>query len=605
MASSSKDKQLASIAPGPGPLRENRPLTKNKKSSSACLPCKQAKRKCTGRPAPCKACEATDGNCVFNEHLDLRRKIAAQKAQGDLERYQKLLWDLLEYLRTANDSRIYRILRVIRAGGDVEKNINLIIQSALVEGSPIEDMAVDASDASSEDYRVRKDSRITVEKLCDIPLFQVPCKPWTKVTSDNHFVSGLISLYFTWDHPLMQVVDQEMLLRDMNACNLSSEFCSPVLVNSILAVASTYSPYPEAYAIPGDVASLGQHFFEEAETRWKAEEGRPCLANIQALALMSHNLKLQGKDNASWLYLRQAVQLGQDIGLFNLPRSRHSDWDHVSDRIRHAGARTAWSIFVLNSQLSMEFRKTANLEVPRLSLDRIDRLEGDTFWIPYHSRSSGVELLKKPALLRDVMTGLVSLAETILDIQDLFFSKALDLGMSIDKMWKEASLLHSRLQTFLKGIAITEGPPVPQVLFLHIRCHQVTLMLFEVFLEQRNYDSSLEPSTIEEVKLGQIRAAVQIARYLQIYREHYELPQTPSLMFGPTKSSALTLLPFLSDESAYNAFNGLYDFLVSFSSRFPAAKATKCEIDAFSRNSNIVLPFELTGAVDRRDSEYS
>ncbi|KAL5043834.1 hypothetical protein BDW71DRAFT_216100 [Aspergillus fruticulosus] len=601
MASSSKDKQLASIAPGPGPLREIRPLAKNKKSSSACLPCKQAKRKCTGRPAPCKACEATNGNCVFNEHLDLRRKIAAQKAQGDLERYKQLLWDLIKYLRTADDERIYRILDIIRAGGDdesVEKNIALIIQTASAEGSPVEDTVMDTNE-------FRRDSRISVEKLCDSPLFQVPCKPWTKVTNDDHLVSGLISLYFTWDHPLMQVVDQQMFLRDMSAGDTSSEFCSPVLVNSILAVASTYSPYPEVYAVPGDAASRGQHFFEEAEMRWKAEEGRPSLANIQALAIMSHNLKLQGKDDASWLYIRQAVQLGQDIGLFNLPRSGHCNWEKMPDRIRHSSARTAWSLFILNSQFCMDSRKLGNLAVPRISLDQIAHIERDTDWIPYHSRSSDAAVLRKPALLRDVMAGLVDLAETILDMQDLFFDKALCLSLGIKEMWKEAERLHGRLQAFLDGMTIIEEPPVPQILFLQVKGNQVIITLFEFLLEQRNFESSIAPSTIEQVKSAQIHAAMQIAHYLQVYREHYELQQTPSLMFGPAKSSALTLLPFLNDESAYNAFNDLYDFLVSFSRRFPAAKATKCEIDAFFRDSNLASPFQVAGAVDRRDSEYS
>ncbi|KAL4797143.1 fungal-specific transcription factor domain-containing protein [Aspergillus venezuelensis] len=605
MASGSKDKQLASIAPGPGPLREFRPLTKNKKSSSACLPCKQAKRKCTGRPAPCKACEATNGNCVFNEHLDLRRKIAAQKAQGDLERYQKLLWDLLEYLRTANDDRVYRILDIIRAGGDVEKNVTVIVQSALAEGSPVEEIVGEASDTSSEDFRLRKDSRISVEKLCDNPLFRVPCIPWTKVTNDDHLVSGLISLYFTWDHPLMQVVDQELFLRDMAVGETRSEFCSPILVNSILAVASTYSPYPEVYAVPGDVASRGQHFFEEAETRWKAEEGRPSLANIQALVLMSHNLKLQGKDNASWLYLRQAVQLGQDMGLFSIPKSKHGDWDQMPEEVRHAGARTAWSIFIVNSQLSMESRKTANLDVPRLSLDRIDHFEGDTPWVPYHSRSSDAECSHKPALLRDVMIGLADLTEIIVAMQDLFFDKALDLSMSLDKMLKEANWLHRRLESFLEGMAMIETPPVPQVIFLHVKCNQIIIKLFEFLVEQSDFESALEPSTIEEIRLARVNAAIQIAHQLQLYREHYELPQTPNLMFPPVKSSALTLLPFLSDKSASDAFNELYDFLVSFSRRFLAAKATKCEIDALLRSSSTALPFELTGIVGRRTSEYS
>ncbi|KAL6229398.1 hypothetical protein BDW75DRAFT_245763 [Aspergillus navahoensis] len=591
MASSSKDKQLASIAPGPGPLREIRPLTKNKKSSSACLPCKQAKRKCTGRPAPCKACKATNGNCVFNEHLDLRRKIAAQKAQGDLERYKQLLWDLIKYLRTADDERIYRILEIIRAGDDeenVQKNIALSIQAASTEGSPVEDTATDTNE-------FRRDSRISVEKLCDSPLFQVPCKPWTKVTNDDHLVSGLVSLYFTWDHPLMQVVDQEMFLRDMSAGDTSSGFCSPVLVNSILAVASTYSPYPEVYAVPGDVASRGQHFFEEAEMRWKAEEGRPSLANIQALAIMSHNLKLQGKDDASWLCIRQAVQLGQDIGLFNLPKSGHSNWDQLPERIRHSSARTAWSLFILNSQFCMDSRKSGNLAVPRISFDRIAHVERDWVWIPYHSRSSNAELPRKPALLRDVMAGLVDLAGTILDMQDLFFDKALDPSLSIKEMWKEAERLHRHLQAFLDSMTIFETPPVPHIMFLHVKGNQLIITLFEFLLEQRNFESSIAPSTIEQVRSARIRAAMQIAHYLQVYREHYEIQQTPSLMFWPAKSSALTLLPFLNDESACNAFNELYDFLVSFSRRFSAAKATKCEIDALFRDSNLASRIAVPG----------
>lgn len=114
----------------------------------------------------------------------------------------------------------------------------------------------------------------------------------------------------------------------------------------------------------------------------------------------------------------------------------------------------------------MESRKSANLSVPKLSLDRIDHLEKDALWIPYHSRSSDVEFLKKPALLRDVMVGLVGLTETIMDIQNLFFDKALDLSMGIDELWKEASSLHRRLQVFLERMADIEAPPVPQVLFL-------------------------------------------------------------------------------------------------------------------------------------------
>lgn len=76
------------------------------------------------------------------------------------------------------------------------------------------------------------------------------------------------------------------------------------------------------------------------------------LAYARVQMLTSCSLKLHGKDNASWLYLRQAVQLGQDIGLFNTPKSRHNDWDQMPERIRHASAQTAWSIFILNSYVA-------------------------------------------------------------------------------------------------------------------------------------------------------------------------------------------------------------------------------------------------------------
>lgn len=118
-------------------------------------------------------------------------------------------------------------------------NIKVLSKMLLIEDPPIEVASPDASDSASEYNTVCNPlSRIAVDRLCDEPLFQVPCKPWTITTDDDHLVSSLISLYFTWHHPLMRVVDQEMFLRDMSAGDLASDFCSPVLVNSILAVAS-------------------------------------------------------------------------------------------------------------------------------------------------------------------------------------------------------------------------------------------------------------------------------------------------------------------------------------------------------------------------------
>jgi hypothetical protein len=96
----------------------------------------------------------------------------------------------------------------------------------------------------------------------------------------------------------------------------------------------------------------------------------------------------------------------------------------------------------------------------------IDHLDRNTNWIPYQIRTNEFTYIRKPALLRHVMAGLAELTETTVMLQDLFFDKALEPDMSVQDVCKEANQLHSRLQAFLKRMAIIEQPPVPQVLFL-------------------------------------------------------------------------------------------------------------------------------------------
>lgn len=71
--------------------------------------------------------------------------------------------------------------------------------------------------------------------MCNMACFKVPAKPWTTVTDDDDLVSHLVSLYFTWDYPFYAFVDRDILLKHMTKGNVNSDFCSPFLVNAILA----------------------------------------------------------------------------------------------------------------------------------------------------------------------------------------------------------------------------------------------------------------------------------------------------------------------------------------------------------------------------------
>jgi hypothetical protein len=82
---------------------------------------------------------------------------------------------------------------------------------------------------------------MNIDRLTDIPLFELSAKPWTDVTTDNGFVSHLVSLWLTWDHVVRNWIDKDLFIAAMMSGDVNSPFCSPFLVNVILSQACVSS----------------------------------------------------------------------------------------------------------------------------------------------------------------------------------------------------------------------------------------------------------------------------------------------------------------------------------------------------------------------------
>ncbi|PLN79707.1 fungal-specific transcription factor domain-domain-containing protein [Aspergillus taichungensis] len=614
MTAKEQDRYLPPLAPGPhGPISQgSSAISKPRKNSTACLPCKQAKRKCSGRPVPCKACRNTDAECVFDETLDLRRKVAARRTLGELEYYRGLLHSLLELLRSSDNDKIHRVLDNIRQSVPLNTIASAVDAPATDIGdagpdNPGSGGTVNMDDAIAQHERLCADShsRITVEKLCDIPLVQVSARPWTTVTYDNHLVSHLISLYFTWDHPLSQIMDRGIFLDHMASGDIQSEFCNPLLVNSILALACTYSDFPEVFAVPGEMTSWGQHFLTEAEKLWSAEEGQNSLANIQALALISSVLKLQGRDNLCWLMFRQAVQLARDRGLFHGLGSKHRNRRQMSDDALQAGTATAWGLFAMNTQLSMELSNVADLPLPRVRLYPTSHPDKNILWTPY-PHSNHIDYERKPSLLHYTMIGMADLSEINVQIQDLLFEKAFDL--SVDEMWEAAETLYTRLGMWSRGlpsVLSSDEPQIPQIMFLHIRCRHMTILLFDFMSNEMGLRRESQHPQVERAQSIQFQAAREIADFLRIHRESYGLRQIPRQFLDPMNSSAISLLTDLDVDKSKEAFVELCRFLVTFSKRCLPAKAMLKNIELIAQRKNASFPPDALAVMDHRELESS
>ena len=198
--------------------------------------------KCGGGQ-PCDYCSRTGKNCVIDESTDMRRKMCIKRKIDDLEENQDMLQNLFDTLRDSNDEKAVQLFQLIRSKvplADIKNSLNN--GDGLDETKPEMSSSPDLQNVltkSQEDDSPPPDRRrmLDIRRLVDEPPFRVPARPWTVITRDDTLVSHLVSLWLTWSHPFWNSLNRKLFIRDMQAGRLECEFCSPFLVNAILAEA--------------------------------------------------------------------------------------------------------------------------------------------------------------------------------------------------------------------------------------------------------------------------------------------------------------------------------------------------------------------------------
>lgn len=207
--------------------------------------------------------------------------MAAKRTADELTYHRDLLDDLFRLIRAADEPHALRLLDLIRRDASADEIRGYIDETlAAVEESRRADADADTDadpgrgggedtrdeDAGDRDETIHRlhDVRHTlnvegagpsfrrkvmdIHFLCDEAPCKVPAKPWTSVSDDDDLVSHLVSLYFTWDYPFYSFLDRDVFLRHMAAANLASPFCSPFLVNAVLANACVWFSFSYSFS---------------------------------------------------------------------------------------------------------------------------------------------------------------------------------------------------------------------------------------------------------------------------------------------------------------------------------------------------------------------
>jgi hypothetical protein len=150
-----------------------------------------------------------------------------------------------------------------------------------------------------------------------------PLTSWTTVTSDPDLVLHLINMYFCWHYAFFTTLSKNLFYRDFllgkppPGSRRKTEYCTPLLVNAMLALGCHFTSSPGARAVRDDSATAGDHFFKEAKRLILEGDLHevPALPTVQALALMSVREAGCGREAKGWVYSGMSFRMACDLGL--------------------------------------------------------------------------------------------------------------------------------------------------------------------------------------------------------------------------------------------------------------------------------------------------
>ncbi|XXH02229.1 hypothetical protein Hte_008597 [Hypoxylon texense] len=349
----------------------------------------------------------------------------------------------------------------------------------------------------------------------DSPELKVAPGTWTSVTTDANLVSHLLALYFCWEYPTFASLSKEHFMKDF--LKGTHRYCSPILVNALLALGCRFSTKPNTRANPNDSRTSGDHFFKEALRLFYREHNHHTLTTIQALGIMSIREASCGRDSESWYYAGQSIRLAVEMGLHRLQND--GDEDEIAVQ-----AATFWGAFALDHAWSLATGSLPQCSCfphlpPKPAI--IDDIEA-SLWIPYTDDGAPLQRsCEQPSNVRSVYKCFCELSELVHQSLYVLHSPGKPVtSRDLLSIYTQYLNWYDRIPEVLRlGHNFT-----PAVLFAHMYYHFAILLLFRPLIKLRIIGSGILPRDVCS------QAADAIQGLLHSYSQLYTLRRTPSFV---------------------------------------------------------------------------
>ncbi|GKZ81166.1 hypothetical protein AnigIFM56816_005678 [Aspergillus niger] len=414
------------------------------------------------------------------DHL---QQAASEYAISSGNYHEDLLHDLFQVIRSVNPDYTPTLVGMIRNHASLDE-VRGYLTRVLADAQPSLQDQQDAMDrleglrrgieVESEPPRFRPQI-MDIRYLCSSAPYRVPAKPWTSVTDDDDLVSHLVSLYLVWDYPFFAFFDSKTFVKHMAMGNTESDFCSPFLVNALLANACYYSQYTEAYTVPGDVRTKGADFLAEAERHLQSHQfekgGDIRLASLQAHLLLYERYSLSGHDDWGYTMLHRAIEMGESLGIVNQKTGLRLSLSQMSEDMIVSVKRTAWGLFQVDTVVHTNFLRPSR--VRSVNVEPIERDDANTSerWTPYP-----ISPTVRPSYLSQYFDEACKLSFIARDIS-WNLSRTDRSGAEPDQRKQE---LYDQLSVWESNLPECFDPatrPAPHLLLLRMRFHTLVINL--------------------------------------------------------------------------------------------------------------------------------
>lgn len=270
-----------------------------------------------------------------------------------------------------------------------------------------------------------------------------------ELSRDPH-ISECVKLFFRWQYPDMHsFVFREAFLLDFHHPKPGSVYCSKELVLAVCAIGAHMLNDPLLHDLAPD-------YYQQAKESLLSKLDSPSVSSLQAFLLLGLYDVYNGRNNAGWMLTGDGFRMGFGIGFQMEPEKWLLNRDEdVSDITFSVRSRIFWGSFFADRFLGLIMGRPWVVKVDEttipvsINMPAIERIDEYTYpGTPTYSRASYIDV-------SNPLTGIISLCGIADDmLKEIFLSRSqVDLSLKLTLLAR----YNERIETWRENLPLLLG----------------------------------------------------------------------------------------------------------------------------------------------------